>query len=147
MPVASYNRRVNPDLPRLRHFIRSTLGCGCPDETLQWIECSHSHGDPAHDLRLTRIDVGGRLLVYVIESDLGPDAAAAAVPAVVAAGLVERARGGFNRLRIVVAGSDPEALRPLAAAHFAASAPCGDNVHLHVVATEDLPFAGESGGQ
>ena len=138
---------MNPDLPRLRHFIRSTLGCGCPEETLQWIECSHSHGAPAHDLRLTRIDVGGRLLVYVIESDLGPDAAAAAVPAVVASGLVERARGGFNRLRIVVAGSDPDALRPLATAHFAASAPCDDHLHLHVVAIEDLPFARESGGQ
>jgi hypothetical protein len=138
---------VNPDLPRLRDFIRSTLGCGCPDETLQWIECSHSHDAPAHDLRLTRIDVGGTLLVYVIESELGPDAAAAAVPAVVASGLVERASGGFNRLRIVVAGSDPETLRPLAAAHFAASAPRDDRVHLHVVANEDLPFARGSGGQ
>jgi len=129
-----------PDLARMHDFIRSTLGCGCPDEVLEWIECSQSEVDEDNDLRLTRIDVGGRLLVYVIEAERDPSAAAAAVPTVVASGLVERETGGFNRLRVVVATQDPDAIRPHVETSFAASAPLDDRIHIHVVATDNLPF-------
>jgi hypothetical protein len=125
----------------MRCFIRTTLGCGCPDDVLEWIECSQqSQANDDDELRLTRIDVGGRLLVYVIEAEHDPAAAAAAVPTVIASGLVERARSGFNRLRIVVAGRDVDSLRPLVEASFAASAPRDDRLHIHVVTAEDLPF-------
>lgn len=129
-----------PDLARLQTFIRTTLGCGCPEEVLQWIECSQSAPVPEHDLLLTRIDVGGRLLVYVIEGEEAPERAADALPALLAAGLAERSRAGFNRLRLVVACGDPDAIRPAAEQVFAASAPRDDRVHLHVVAAHDLPF-------
>lgn len=129
-----------PDAERLRHFIRSTLGCGCPDEVLDAIDCTRSHEGPADDLRLTRVDVGGRLLVYVLEAAGSEAQVVESLPAVVAAGLAERARGGFNRLRIVVAGDDVETLRPLAEACFAASAPRDDLMHLHVVGVDELPF-------
>ena len=59
---------MTPDLAELQHFVRDTLGCGCPDKVLEWIECSVTDAAPAHDIRLFRMDVGGRLLVYVIES-------------------------------------------------------------------------------
>lgn len=139
--MGGYNDLMTPDLGRLQLFVRATLGCGCPDEVLQWIECSQQsqmNGDD--ELRLTRIDVGGRLLVYVIQAANHPAAAAAAVPTVIASGLVERSRGGFNRLRIVVADPDVEAARPLAEASFAASAPRDDRLHLHVVSADELPF-------
>jgi hypothetical protein len=129
-----------PDAERLRHFIRTTLGCGCPDEILEWIQCSSSDEGPADDLRLTRMDVGGRLLVYVLEDGTSGTAAAEAIPAVVASGLSERDRGGFNRLRIVIASDDPDAARPRAEALFRATAPEDDRLHLHVVAYDELPF-------
>ena len=132
---------MGPDTERLRHFIRSTLGCGCPDEVLSRIECSRSHDGPADDLRLTRMNVGGQLLVYVLEGGFPGDAAAAAVPAVLASGLSERDRGGFNRLRIVLATDIPDEVRPRAEAAFRAAAPADDRLHLHVVAVNDLPFA------
>jgi hypothetical protein len=131
---------MTPDLARVQHFIRTTLGCGCPKEVLQWIECSHSEAVPEHGLRLTRIDVGGRLLVYVITGEVAPETAADALPALLAAGLAERQRTGFNRLRLVVAVDDPEAIRPVAERAFAAAAPHDDRVHLHVVAVDELPF-------
>jgi hypothetical protein len=129
------------DLATLQRFIRSTLGCGCPDEVLQWIECSHSEPVPDHNLLLTRIDVGGRLLVYVVEGDEPPEAAADALPALIAAGLTERDRAGFNRLRLVVASDDPDAILPVAERVFAESAPRDGNIHLHVVEAGDLPFS------
>ena len=129
------------DMARMQHFIRSTLGCGCPDDVLQWIECSRSEPVPEHDLMLTRIDVGGRLLVYVVEGDEAPEMTAGALPALMAAGLAERERAGFNRLRLVLASREPEAIRALAENVFAESAPRDNKLHLHVVAADDLPFS------
>ena len=131
---------MSPDLAELQHFVRHTLGCGCPDEILEWIQCSRTEATSAHDIRLIRLDVGGRLLVYVIECGNDPDHAATVLQAILAAGMVERATGGFNRLRLVVACSDAEASRPLLEKSFNASAPHDDKVHLHVIAEGELPF-------
>jgi len=125
---------------RLQNFIRSTLGCGCPDDVLEWIQCTHTELTQEEDTRITRIDVGGRLLVYVLEIE-GPDRRAEeALPAVVAAAIVDRATSCFNRLRVVVAIDDLEEARPRLERIFNDSAPADDKVHLHVVRATDLPF-------
>ena len=125
---------------RLRSFIRTTLGCTCPDDVLENIRCSHSDLANRHEVRLTRIDVGGRLLVYVIEAGNDPRSAAEALGAVIAAGTVERNRGGFNRLRVVVATDDRDLIGSEVERSFEDSAPLNDRVHLHVIANGDLPF-------
>jgi hypothetical protein len=125
---------------RLRTFIRSTLGCGCPDEVLQWIDCTHTTVNCDQDTRLSRIDVGGQLLVYVLHASGNPHQVAATLPAIVASGLVERDGAGFNRLRVVVAADDPATLRPTAERIFSESAPVDDRLHLHVVKVGELPF-------
>ena len=131
---------TNEQTIRLRTFIRSTLGCGCPDDVLEWIQCTHTELTQEEDTRITRIDVGGRLLVYVLEIE-GPDRRAEeALPAVVAAATVDRATSCFNRLRVVVAVDDPEEIKPRLEHTFAGSAPADDRVHLHVVRSTDLPF-------
>ena len=123
---------------RLRHFVRSTLGCGCPEEVLQNIKSTW------FDLRahtpLTRLDVGGRLLVYVFEAEGGTGIPEAVLQDAVEHGVAERDRLGFNRLRVVVAADDPEALRPAVKRSFAVLERSADRVHLHLVATSDLPF-------
>jgi len=125
---------------RLRTFIRSTLGCGCPDDVLDWIQCTHTELTQEDDTRITRIDVGGRLLVYILEIE-GPDwRAEETLPAVVAAATVDRATSCFNRLRVVVAMNDPEEMRPRMERVFNGSAPADDKVHLHVVRSTELPF-------
>ena len=102
---------TNEQTLRLRTFIRSTLGCGCPDDVLEWIQCTHTELTQEEDTRITRIDVGGQLLVYVLEIE-GPDRRAEeALPAVVAAAIVDRATSCFNRLRVVVAIDDPDEMR------------------------------------
>jgi len=125
---------------RLRSFIRSTLGCGCPDEVLRSIDCSHTTLTQEQDIELSRIDVGGQLLVYVLHATSSPLQVAAALPGVIAAGLVERDGAGFNRLRVVVAADDPAALRPIVERVFSKSAPADDHLHLHVVQVGELPF-------
>ena len=127
-------------ISRLRTFIRSTLGCGCPDDVLEWIQCTHTELTQEEDTRITRIDVGGRLLVYVLEID-GPDRRAEeALPAVIAAATVDKATSCFNRLRVVVAIDDPEEMGPRLERTFNGSAPADEKVHLHVVRSTELPF-------
>jgi hypothetical protein len=127
-------------ISRLRTFIRATLGCRCPDEVLDWIECTHSELSQEVETRITRIDVGRRLLVYVLEIEESDRSADASLPAVIAAAMVDRASGSFNRLRIVVAADDPEEVTPRLERIFPESAPPDDRVHLHVIHPTDLPF-------
>ena len=129
------------DSTRLRSFIRSTLGCGCPDDVLNFIDCTHTEIGEEQVTRISRIDVGGRLLVYVLDAAPNPYWAISALPAIVAAGLVERDGLGFNRLRIVVAADEPEAIQHDVERCYADCAPADSNLHLHVVEAGDLPFA------
>ena len=131
---------TNEQTSRLRTFIRSTLGCGCPDDVLEWIQCTHTELAQEQDTRIARIDVGGQLLVYVLEIEGHDRRAEEALPAVISAAIVDRATSCFNRLRVVVAVDDPEEMKPRLEGVFSGSAPADDKVHLHVVRTTDLPF-------
>ena len=131
---------TNEETTRLRSFIRSTLGCGCPDDVLEWIQCTHTELAQEQDTRIARIDVGGQLLVYVLEIEGHDRRAEEALPAVISAAIVDRSTSCFNRLRIVVAVDDPEEMKARLEEVFVGSAPADDKVHLHVVRTTDLPF-------
>jgi hypothetical protein len=131
---------TNEETTRLRTFIRSTLGCGCPDDVLEWIQCTHTELAQEQDTRIARIDVGGQLLVYVLEIEGYDRRAEEALPAVISAAIVDRSTSCFNRLRVVVAVDDPDEMRPRLEDVFNRSAPADEKVHLHVVRTTDLPF-------
>jgi hypothetical protein len=117
----------------LWRFVRDTLGCGCPDEVLAAIRCEVIPGSP---VKRRRLDVGGRLLVWVVDEARSP--IGEMVAACLRAGVEERDRLGFNRFRLVVAGSDPQ-LEELARAAFDARRPVDDRVHLHLLSPELLP--------
>jgi len=104
-------------------FVRGTLGCACPDDVFEQIETSCSPG------RL-RLDVGGRLLVYVIAGTDAGDVRER-LPAWVQDGVAERDRYGMNRFRLVLGSADPGAVRAVAEPAFAALAAGDDHVHLH----------------
>jgi hypothetical protein len=125
---------------RLRDFIRTTLGCGCPDEVLEWIDFSRTDLAQEPAVKLTRIDVGGQLLVYVLEGEENPARLQDVLPAIISTGVIERSKREFNRLRVVVASDRPEELRTPLEQIFNASAPKDDKIHLHVVSTMELPF-------
>lgn len=117
----------------IRQFIRATLGCSCPDEVLEAIECTPAvAGDP-----LQKLNVGGRLLVYIIDG-AEPTDLPAAVRAALERGVAERNTGGFNRFRLVVAAAHPEQARGPAEQAFAASSWHDDRTHLHVLAAQGV---------
>ena len=123
----------------LVRFIRHTLGCECPDELLRRIVCDRepaaSEGEPGR----TRIDAGGRLLVYVIRSGGDPAGLRSAVRAALEAGIEERDRRGFNRFRLVLATADVDAVDTGACQAFAGLHRPDDRIHLHVVPLAEVP--------
>ncbi len=125
---------------RLRDFIRTTLGCGCPDEVLDLIDFTRTDLAQKPAVKLTRIDVGGQLLVYVLEGEENAQRLQDVLPAIISTGVIERGRHEFNRLRVVVGSDRPEELRPVVERIFGASAPRDEKIHLHVVSTMELPF-------
>lgn len=79
-----------------------------------------------------RILIGGRLLIYVVPAALAGDPVALA-PRLLAAGVAERDREGFNRFRLVLLGRvEPDAalaLRRVCRGRVGADA----RAHLHLI--------------
>jgi hypothetical protein len=115
----------------VRHFVREVLGCGCPDEVLQRItqgQAELSAGLP----HCERLDVGGRLLVFVLATgDAAPRPDE--LRGLLEAGKAERDRLGFNRFRLAIASANPERLHATAEQALADVAAGDDKLHVHVI--------------
>ena len=115
----------------VKHFIRDILGCACPDEVLNRIDIRRNVA--LGEVTLSRrIDVGHRLLVYLLECD-DVDYLGTRLPEIIAHGRAERDREGFSRLRIVVAAGNGEPMAALATRVFDSAGGRDERVHLHLV--------------
>ena len=137
------NRRVGQSVQQsateaLGHFIRRTLGCRCPDEVFSSIDIRPLPA-PRGNPPCVRLEVGKRLLVYVIAAGTASD-----LPALVAglttAGRADRDAGGLNRLRLVLhsASGNPEERRSAEEA-FVQTSRGDDRTHLHWISSDALP--------
>ena len=116
---------------RVKQFIRQSLGCDCDESVFEQIE--NDRGVKVGGARLAnKINVGGRLLVYIVDA---PDGIFISdhLPALLEAGRNERDRRQFNRFRIVIATDNPEGVRPVAEKIFDISPAVDEKVHLHVI--------------
>ncbi len=130
------------DTAKIKSFVQDTLGCGCPEEVFQAIDCK-SYVRLSDDVTLTwAITIGGRLLIYVIEKDAGLDDALLAF--LVAKGRKERDSRGLNRFRLVVAADDGAAKEGLMHM-FEELQDRDEKVHLHVIRKADAFFTTTSG--
>jgi hypothetical protein len=127
--------------PAVVRFIREDLGCGCPDEVLREIRIDRAWRVSDLDAEVVRIDVGGRLLVLVLVVEDPPSGLAELVTSAVGAGLDERDRLSFNRLRVVLASPHPSGVRRSADRAFDTSHRPDDRIHLHVVDLHTVPVS------
>jgi hypothetical protein len=124
---------------QIKDFAQMTLGCGCPEEVFRHIDCKSdiSVGDV---LLKSRINIGNRLLVYIVEiHDMS--SIRRVVNVLVGAGVKDRNESGFNRFRLVLATDDPAVMKETAESIFADIAK-DDKVHLHVISRKDIPVNG-----
>jgi hypothetical protein len=122
-------------------FIRDVLGCGCPDEVLRTIRIDRPWHASEVAAELVRIDVGGRLLVWLLAVGGRPTDLAGLVTSAATVGLAERDRMAFNRLRLVLASPDPSEIAGPALEAFDAHRWPDDRIHLHVVDLRSVPAA------
>lgn len=128
----------------IEDFTRNCLGCDCPAEVFQHIDCNQGEEAPEapNGLRpVRRLDIGGRLLVYIAEAAGGDgqkEALATALGELAGAGIKDRDSEGFNRFRLVIACPKPESHEDDLKRSFRLG-PAGDDpkAHLHVVSKDD----------
>jgi len=116
-------------------FVRHTLGCRCPDEVFDQIECRN--GDSQTNIYTRSITLGGRLLIYIWETN-DSSIVEAGLPAMLVSGKDERNRRGLNRLRVVIATDDVDYIGSIAQRLFRDLSDKDERVHLHVVHMHDV---------
>jgi hypothetical protein len=122
---------ISPASSDLQRFVRGTLGCKCPDEVFQSIAIDRADGH-------TRIVIGNQLLIYLMEvaEEAEP---ARAVSRLASKGLADRNLQRLNRLRLVVAYTQPPLDHADAEAAFTEAVGDDDRAHLHFIVTDQLP--------
>ena len=118
--------------------MRDALGCTCPDEVFRSVRIQHPGADFAGLPPGYLIEIGGRLLVLVIETDQW-EALSPPLETLVAHGRRLRDAGGFHRFRLVIATPEFTVARAALARQFAAFADFDERLHLHVLSPADVP--------
>ena len=89
---------------RIKDFVQGTLGCQCPEEVFDSVDCVDNFTAAGGSVVKARINVGNRLLVYVVE--MNPKVGVAYITNLLNEGKMERDGRGFNRFRLVLCTND-----------------------------------------
>lgn len=129
---------MSSEQPLLKHFVRDTLECNCPAAVFQRVEISALPIASAAWPHALRINIGNRLLVYLLPGvAVPPDHTAMAD--LLKHGIKERNQGGFNRLRLVIGCDDPASIPDDSFSELETLFPGDDKVHLHLLPTSVIP--------
>jgi hypothetical protein len=121
----------------IKKFAKETLGCGCPEEVFQHIDCQYDIH--VEDILLrARINIGNRLLIYVVEVS-NIETIRNILARTIATGQKERDELGFNRFRLVLAAEKIDEIKPAAERLFN-DIDKDDKVHLHIIPKADIPL-------
>ncbi|OGW51447.1 MAG: hypothetical protein A2Y81_07490 [Nitrospirae bacterium RBG_13_43_8] len=126
------------DREAIKLFVQQTLGCGCPEEVFEHIDCQFNIKVNHEIILRNKIKIGNRLLIYVLEvNNAGP--IKTILPFLVAAGKTERDNLKFNRFRLVLVTDKLDELKQAAESMFDTISK-DDKVHLHVLHKETVPI-------
>lgn len=130
---------THADRDGIEHFVRDTLGCGCPDEVFQHLVVSPLPPVAARP-PIVQLLVGSRLLIHVVAPP-GGAAAGDWVEQLAAHGRAARDRHGYNRFRLVITSPAPLASGREIEQRFARAIVGDPKAHLHFVGSDQLPAA------
>jgi hypothetical protein len=121
----------------IEHFVRGTLGCQCPDEVFQSISIDRV-GAADDAASCTRLVVGNRLLIYILDAAT-VGVADGALADLVARGCRERDARGYNRFRLVIACDEPASEKTTVQHAFDEACGNDERAHLHCLPRTLLP--------
>jgi hypothetical protein len=120
---------------KIKTFVQETLGCGCPEEVFSFIDCKSNillNGIMVN----IKINIGNRLLIYVVEVK-NSDSIIDILTFLVDAGKRERDRSGFNRYRLVLAAENLQKIKQVAHDAFNIIEK-DEKIHLHIISKTDM---------
>jgi hypothetical protein len=132
-----YNNQVNYDKEIIKTFVKQILGCACPEEVFEYIDCKSNI--QLNDIVLSnKINIGNRLLIYLIEI-INPGPIKNILPLLLSAGIKERDGLGFNRFRLVLVSDKVDEIKEVAESLFKTTNK-DEKVHLHVISKDKVPI-------
>jgi len=128
---------VNHNKDIIKTFVKQTLGCGCPEEVFEYIDCKSNIKLKNDILLRNKINIGNRLLIYIIEAN-NPSFIKNSLPLLLSAGIKERDSLRFNRFRLVLITDKVDEIKEVAESLFN-TINKDEKVHLHVVPKDKVP--------
>jgi len=120
---------------KIKSFVQGVLGCGCSEEVFRHIEDSPQ---VYKGVGYTRINIGNRLLVYLLKTD-DKHFIEKEMKGIVDAGIADRNSGGFNRFRLAIVTAQPAEVMDMAEKLFDLLG-TDDRTHLHVLGKGQVDF-------
>ena len=121
----------------IKTFVRQTLGCGCPEEVFEYIDCQSNI--TLNDIVLrNRINIGNRLLIYIVEIN-SIESISHSLPSLIRVGRNERDSLRFNRFRLVLASDNIDDIKQAAEDIFK-NIDKDERIYLHIVSKTDIPI-------
>ncbi len=122
----------------IKEFVRNTLGCNCPEEVFQYIDCRKAVSIDENICPAYEINIGNRLLIFVAGIDK-VDSLRYVLPKLVQVGINKRDEKKFNRFRLVLLTAKVNDVEEQASGIFN-SLVTDEKVHLHVINKDDFPI-------
>jgi hypothetical protein len=123
----------------VKTFVRQVLGCECPEEVFERIDCESSIALNNDIVLRNKINIGNRLLIYVVEMNT-PDFLKKILATLVTNGINERDEKGFNRFRLVIETDKLDEIKDEAEKKFKALEIKDEKVHLHIIQQNEIRF-------
>ena len=120
----------------IKAFARDVLGCDCPEQVFSRIICEDNVRTDSGLTISHRINIGGRLLIYVSAPDQTSELSSELVK-LVDSGEKERNDKGFNRFRLVLVSENPDLIKDDAQKLFEQLGK-DEKIHLHIISKNDF---------
>ena len=124
------------DNKAIKEFVRNTLGCNCPEEVFQYIDCQTAVNIDENIVPAYEINIGNRLLIFAAAID-EVDSLKTVLSKLVRAGINKRDEKKFNRFRLVLLTARASDVAEQASGIFR-SLVTDEKVHLHVINKDDF---------
>jgi hypothetical protein len=127
------------DKQAVKRFVQEELGCTCPDEVFSNIEIEDSPASFADLSEGQLILIGGKLIVYLIQTNDGMNLTNKLEQIFNRAREI-RNKNGFNRFRLVVSAPSEQLNRDILTQQFENLVNIDERLHLHVIKHDQFPL-------
>ncbi len=121
----------------IKAFVQQTLGCGCPEEVFQSVQCNRLNS--LAWVKGRRVNIGNRLLVYLVSTQ-GALPTPTELAELLEAGRNDRDSHGFNRFRLALFSDDVQRGLPEPQSLIRKLYPSDEKIHLHILDRQQHPL-------